>query len=57
MRIDIYEPDNHIYVKSLTEEEIFNECGRDKRMFSDFIRHIKSHPFVKPLQQYWVLVE
>lgn len=57
MRIDIYEPENMIYIKSLSEEELFNECGRDKRMFDDFIRHIKAHPYVKPLDQYWIYIE
>lgn len=57
MRIDIFEPDNMIYIRSLSEEELFNECGRDKRMFDDFIRHIKSHPYAKPLHEYWFLIE
>lgn len=57
MRIDIYEPENMLYVKSLSEEELFNECGRDEEMFNDFIRHIKKHPYAKPLHQYWIYIE
>jgi len=57
MRIDIYEPENMLYVKSLSEEELFNECGRDEEMFNDFIRYIKAHPYAKPLHQYWIYIE
>lgn len=56
MRIDILEPETMEYKKSLSEEELFNKCGRDKRMFNDIVRHIKSHPYIKPLQEYWIYV-
>lgn len=56
MRIDILEAETMEYKNSLSEEELFNKCGRDKRMFSDIIRHIKSHPYIKSLNEYWVYV-
>ena len=57
MRIDIFEPEDMLFKRSLSEEELFNECGRDKRMFDDFIRHIKAHPYAKPLHEYWFYIE
>ena len=57
MHIDIHEPEEMKFIKRISEEELFEQCGRDQRMFEDFIRHIKLHPYAKPLDEYWIYCE
>jgi len=57
MYIDIYDNTDDSFMKRLSEEEIFNSCGRDNEMYDDFIRHIKTHPYVKKLHQKWIYNE
>ena len=45
------------HLRTMTEEELFNECGKDKKIFEDYIRHIKSHTYIKSLNEYWKIVE
>ena len=57
MYIDVYDNIDGSFMKRLSEEEIFNSCGRDTEMYDDFIRHIKTHPYVKKLHQKWIYNE
>ena len=57
MYIECYDDESNQFIKKITEEELFNLCGKDQRMYDDFIRHVKSHPYVKPLKEMWKLVE
>lgn len=44
-------------IKIISEEELFDMCGKDKRMYDDYIRHLKNHPYVKPLHEIWKIIE
>lgn len=57
MIIEITNADTGQHLRTMTEEELFNECGKDKKIFEDYIRHIKSHTYIKPLNEYWKIVE
>jgi hypothetical protein len=57
MRIIVYMAEDNSFKEIITEEELFEKCGKDKRMFDDFVRHIKTHPYAKPLDEYWIYDE
>lgn len=57
MYIECYNAETNQYLRKITEQELFEQCGKDQRMYDDFIRHIKKHPYAKPLKEIWKLFE
>ena len=57
MYIKCYDAETNQFIKTITEDELFEQCGKDQRMYDDFIRHVKSHPYAKPFHEIWKLYE
>lgn len=55
--IDIYDKEDGSFMKRLSEEDIYNLCGRNDEMFEDYIKHVRTHPYVKCFHQNWILRE
>ena len=55
MEIIVTNSETNQYIRTITEEEFFNMCGNDKRMFDDYVNRLKKNPYVKYSKENWII--
>ena len=57
MKITIYNKDNDKVVQILNEDDLMSLCDNDQEMYEDYLRFLRTHDFIKSLNEIWVLEE
>ena len=45
------------YIRTITEEEFFNMCGNDQRMYDDYVNKLRKNPKVRTKKEIWRVIE
>ena len=57
MEIIVTNSETNQYIRTITEEEFFEMCGNDQRMFDDYINKLRKNPNVKKKKEIWKVIE
>lgn len=57
MNIIVTNAETKQYIKNISEEQLFDMCGKDQRMYDDYIKYISTHNYIKNLNEIWKIIE
>ena len=55
MTVDIYNSETKQFIKTISQENLFEQCGNDDRMYNDIVKFLKTHRYIKSLNEIWIL--
>lgn len=55
MTIDVYDYTDTSLIKVISDEQFFTMCSYDIQIYKDYIKYLKKHQFIQPLNEYWYL--
>ena len=47
MTVDIYNSETKQFIKTISQENLFEQCGNDDRMYNDIVKILKTHRYIK----------
>ena len=57
MEIIVTNSETNQYITTITEEEFFNMCGNDQRMYDDYVNKLRKNPNVRTKKEIWKVIE
>lgn len=57
MYIIVTNSETNQYIRTITEEEFFNMCGNDQRMYDDYVNKLRKNPNVRTKKEIWKVIE
>ena len=57
MEIIVTNSETNQYIRTITEEEFFNMCGNDQRMYDDYVNKLRKNPKVRTKKEIWKVIE
>ena len=57
MEIIVTNSETNQYITTITEEEFFNMCGNDQRMYDDYVNKLRKNPNVRTKKEIWTVIE
>ena len=57
MEIIVTNSETNQYIRTITEEEFFNMCGNDQRMYDDYVNKLRKNPNVRTKKEIWKVIE
>ena len=57
MEIIVTNSETNQYIRTITEEEFFNMCGNDQRMYDDYVNKLRKNPNVRSKKEIWKVIE